>query len=323
MLRQDRVIVTKGFAMCSEHAEIQLPQDHEQRLARARTSLEGLSVGDALGEQFFYQEQINTLIDTRTVPESPWRYTDDTTMAISIFETLRESGRIDPDSLARRFAKRYWEEPTRGYGATAHRILQEIAQGVPWHVASPKAFGGDGSMGNGGAMRVGPVGGYFADDLDQVVKNARVSAAVTHAHPDGQAGAVAVAVAAARAWQLAAHDASGPGQELLETAIRYTPDGPTRDGLRRATELPLDDSVQSAAARLGSGSMVIASDTVPYALWCASRHLDNYEDAFWATVSGFGDIDTTCAIVGSVVAMAVGRDNIPQAWIKAREPLRL
>jgi ADP-ribosylglycohydrolase len=280
-------------------------------------------VGDALGEQFFYQEDVEGLIASRSVPESPWRYTDDTTMAISIFETLSDFGRIDCDALARRFAERYWEEPTRGYGATAHRILQQIAQGIPWQTASGSAFGGEGSMGNGGAMRVGPVGGYFADDLDAVVENARASAVVTHAHPDGQAGAIAVAVAVARAWQMGDDAPTDRGRDLIDTAIRHAPDGPTRDGLRRAAELSPDVSVPTAAARLGSGNMVIASDTVPFALWCAARHLDSYEDALWATVSGLGDIDTTCAIVGSIVAMATGRQGIPQAWIEAREPLKL
>jgi ADP-ribosylglycohydrolase len=43
-------------------------------------------------------------------------------------------------------------------------------------------------------------------------------------------------------------------------------------------------------------------DTVPYAIWCAARHLDDLVEALWATVSVGGDIDTTCAIVGGIVA---------------------
>jgi ADP-ribosylglycohydrolase len=72
---------------------------------------------------------------------------------------------------------------------------------------------------------------------------------------------------------------------------------------------------------LGNGSTVISSDTVPFALWCAAGHIDNYEEALWATISAWGDIDTNCAIVGAIVAMAVGRDGIPARWVEAREPL--
>jgi ADP-ribosylglycohydrolase len=66
-------------------------------------------------------------------------------------------------------------------------------------------------------------------------------------------------------------------------------------------------SRQTAARLLGSGLKGTAPDTVPFALWCAARHIDHYEQALWATVSGLGDRDTTCAIVGGVVALATGR----------------
>ncbi len=76
-----------------------------------------------------------------------------------------------------------------------------------------------------------------------------------------------------------------------------------------------------AVRRLGNGSRVSAQDTVPFALWCAARHLRDYQAALWQTVQGGGDTDTTCAMVGGIVAARVGRAGIPQAWLAAREPL--
>lgn len=64
-----------------------------------------------------------------------------------------------------------------------------------------------------------------------------------------------------------------------------------------------------------------APDTVPFALWCASHYLGNYEKALWATVSGVGDRDTTCAIVGGIVVMYAGVDRIPLEWIEHREQI--
>ena len=55
-------------------------------------------------------------------------------------------------------------------------------------------------MGNGGAMRAAPLGAYFADDLVLCADAARNSALVTHTHPEGVAGTIAVAMAAAMAW---------------------------------------------------------------------------------------------------------------------------
>jgi ADP-ribosylglycohydrolase len=283
---------------------------------RIALALEGLSVGDAFGETFFgAPELILGRIARRAVRPGRWGWTDDTAMAISIVEVLRAHGGIDRDALARAFAERYRADPMRGYGGTAHGILQAIGAGVPWRVASSRVFGGQGSMGNGAAMRAAPIGACFADDLDAVVTHARASAEPTHAHPDGQAGAIAVAVAAAVAGR------RPRGEELLAEVIARTPEGPTRDGLEKARRLPLSYDVRTAVAALGNGERVIASDTVPFALWCAARHLGDYEATMWTTVSGFGDRDTTCAIAGGVVALAVGLEGIPVRWRAAREDL--
>ncbi len=292
--------------------------DHDERLRRARLALDGLSVGDAFGERFFGPpEDVLPRIASRTLPTAgPWRWTDDTAMAASIVEVLATHGEVDEEALARRFGRRYREDPARGYGGTAHGILQQLALGAPWRLVSSAVFDGQGSRGNGGGMRAAPVGAYFADSLERVVAEARRSAVVTHAHPDGQAGAIAVAVAAALACQ---HRASprAPEAFLLEVC-RWTPAGPTCEGLERAAQLA-DVSPEEAALRLGSGQRVISSDTVPFALWCAAGGLSSFEDALWRTVAGLGDRDTTCAMVGGVVALACGA--VPAEFLEAREPL--
>jgi ADP-ribosylglycohydrolase len=291
-------------------------------ISRARLALEGLSVGDAFGENFFGSPRIVLrLIELRAVPAAPWRWTDDTAMACSVFEVLAAHGAIDRDVLAERFASRYGLDPRRGYGGTAHDILSAIGRGTPWREAAGRAFGGEGSMGNGSAMRVAPVGAYFAEDLDQAALHARLSAEPTHAHAEAHSGAVAVATAAALAWQMGNGARERSGADLLRTVVEATPQGLTRDGLRRALSIPFDTRAASAAEVLGNGSMVVCHDTVPFALWCAARHLADFEEAMWATVSALGDRDTTCAIVGGVVALSVGLAGIPEHFSNAREPL--
>jgi ADP-ribosylglycohydrolase len=302
-----------------EHPFTLKDPDHDARMDRVKLALDGLSVGDALGERFFFPSNPRLLIEDRVLPAAPWRYTDDTVMALCIAEVLQHHRHVDQEELAYTFARMYWNNPNRGYGATAHSILQAIARGVPWSKASREAFDGEGSMGNGGAMRVAPVGAYYANDLDQVVTAARASAEVTHAHREGQAGAVAVAVAAAVAWQNRDRPREEVVPELFREVIERTPEGDTRNGVIAASLLSSSRSVRDAVDRLGNGCRVTAPDTVPFALWCAARHLDHFENAIWTTIEGFGDIDTNCAIVGGIVALHTGADAIPQDWLTARE----
>jgi ADP-ribosylglycohydrolase len=300
-----------------------LPNENEIRLQRALLSLDGLSVGDAFGECFFGNPRIaEQRIRRREAPPPPWEYTDDTAMALSIVRCLRRRNRIEPDELAKAFAHEYGREPHRGYGGMAHQILQEINRGTPWRVAAGKAFDGQGSCGNGGAMRTAPLGAYFAENAERVIVEARASAEVTHAHPDGQTGAVAVALAAA--WMVRERQQSGNATTgLIESVLGHLPKTLTYFQLKKALDVPLDTAPEAAAAKLGNGSRVIASDTVPFCLWCAARHADSYPNAIWTAVSVGGDIDTNCAIIGGIVALGAGREGIPPAWLAAREPLSI
>ncbi len=283
----------------------------DERLRRVRLSLEGLSLGDAFGELFFFIPAESATIED--LPLSNWRWTDDTHMALSIVEVLGLHGRIDQDALAGAFARRYMEEPNRGYGGGARRLLAQVATGSDWRVVSPKLFG-MGSCGNGAAMRVAPLGAYFADDPERAAHEARLSAMVTHAHPEGQAGAIGVAVAAV----LAVVDPNLSGTAFIEAVIRLVPEGLTRERLRISLDIPAGE-ISQAVRLLGSGSQVTAQDTVPFCVWTAAHNLDSYESALWATVKGHGDCDTTSAIVGGIVALSAQR--LPMDWLARREPL--
>jgi hypothetical protein len=131
-----------------------------------------------------------------------------------------------------------------------------------------------------------------------------------------------VAVAAALvAGRPAARPALAPGS-LLAGIIEFVPAGAVLDGLHVASTLNVASAVDAARV-LGSGQAVSAADTVPFALWCADRHVDDYVEALWSVVSGLGDRDTTAAITGGIVASRVGRNGIPAAWIRSREPLSI
>jgi len=298
------------------------PLELQTRLDRARLALEGLSVGDAFGERFFtHPPTALQMIFQRALPRGPWTYTDDTEMALALYATLAAHHRVDRDALAAAFAARYLADPRRGYGGMAHEILQAIGAGLPWPVVAAQVFDGTGSMGNGAAMRVAPAAAFYADDLAAALEAAADSAAPTHAHPEGMASAVAVAAACVYAWRATRQPAfRAEHPSLMAFVWAHTPPGETREGIAQAMALGPEASVPLAASVLGSGSRVTGPDTVPFCVWCAERHLGDYEEALWNTVAGLGDRDTTCAIVGGIVALAQGA-VIPEHWLAEREPL--
>ena len=299
--------------------------DLQTRRQLARLSLTGLSVGDAFGQQFFSQPE---LVATRTLPVYPWTFTDDTVMAISIRQTLELYERIDQQDLAERFSTAWKEDPFRGYGTGAHKILNAIHEGTPWQQASQSVFDGAGSMGNGGAMRVGPIGGWFFDSPEEAAAQARLSAQVTHWHVDGQEGTVAVSVAAAACASWSQSSADQPAPNVIQVALDHCARSRFRKSLEQAKTMDDQTDVREAATALGNGERLLAEDTVPFCLWMVNRALqsdqqpqDCWCDALWDTASAFGDIDTNCAIVGSILSLAVGKEGIPEEWVLSREPL--
>src|SRR3954451_18178857 len=157
------------------------------RLALALESLAGLSVGDALGAQHFVAP-----VDLADPPPAPWPWTDDTEEACCLVAALAE-GDFDRDAFAELLGRHH--DPYRGYGPGAVLLLREIREGLPWPIAAAAAFDGQGSAGNGAAMRAAPLGAWHADSLARAALQGARAAEVTHAHAEGIAGGVAVTVA--------------------------------------------------------------------------------------------------------------------------------
>jgi ADP-ribosylglycohydrolase len=291
----------------------------DARRVRTLLALQGLCAGDAFGDQFFVESSVRERrIIGRVLPTGPWLWTDDTNMAVSIVEVLFKYETIDQDALATSFAARY--DIKRGYGPAMHRILRRIESGVPWPEVAGSEFEGQGSYGNGSAMRVGPVGAWFADDLDEVVEMAAASAVVTHAHPEAVAGAVAVALAVALAWR-SRREASVDWRTFLREVSARVPESEVRDRLRRTERFDDETSAAFAGAVLGTGAELSCVDTVPFALWIAATNLNNFADAMWRAVEEAVDVDTVCAIIGGIVAMRVGDEGIPTLWRDRTEQL--
>jgi ADP-ribosylglycohydrolase len=240
-------------------------------------------------------------------------------MAISIAAVLKSHGELNQEALAKRFARRFERDPDRGYGSMTRIQLREINAGAKWRDTAANAFGGQGSMGNGGAMRVAPLGAYFSEDLDRCASEARASALVTHTHPEGVAGTIAVALGAALAWQFRSVSLAERLGRFFDGVLGLTPESRVRRGILLASQTPANIPVEDVAKALGNGSLVTAPDTVPFCLWIAAHHAEDFVNALAQVIRVGGDCDTNAAVVGGIVALSAGHDAIPADWLSARE----
>jgi ADP-ribosylglycohydrolase len=193
------------------------------------------------------------------------RFTDDTVLTAALAEALL-TGTPYADAI-RAYARAY---PDAGYGA---RFMNWAFSGAP---------GPYGSMGNGSAMRVSPVGWFF-NDLDDVLDHAARSSAVTHDHPDGVIGAKAVAAAV----------------YLARTGHSKTD---IRNFVMGHTGYALDFDMEQARLM---GSTVLAPGSVPQAL-TAFLHAEDFISAVRNAVSIGGDTDTLAAMAGAVAEAFFG-----------------
>jgi diguanylate cyclase (GGDEF)-like protein len=278
----------------------------------ALLALAGLSTGDAFGQSLFFPEAIE-YIRRRELPAPPWRWTDDTQLALSVIEELRYRGWIDQDALARRLAWRYTTDPARGYGGQTLQILERIAHGEYFRSVTRTAKDG-GSFGSAASARAAPLGAYFAGNPGRASREARLAAGITHAHPDGMAGAQAIAAAAA-----ILSDRHHPkGSELLREILQYVPDGEVGRRIACAAEIPAS-GYQEAVRQFRVGPDHSTMTTVPFSLWVAAHNTGSFTEALWLTVAALGVRDTTCAIVGALVALS--SRHITEEWLLRREPL--
>ena len=290
------------------------------KLDLAKTSLLGLSIGDAFGETFFGPiDDISLRVNRRVLLSGTWPFTDDTVMGISVYNILSRFGTIDQDQLVKEFAENYMADNNRGYGATAGRILRRIAEGSYWMDESSGVFEGMGSAGNGAAMRSGPIGAYFHENTTEVIEQAKLAAKVTHWNDEGMAGAIAVALAACICTRYGLNGQPLSADTFYDFIIDNMPGSKVKALIQKAKKLPADYDIRTIVSVLGNGTKLCAEDTVPFALWVAANQTDSYSEAIWTGLRALGDRDTIAAIIGSIVVLSASPDSIPTHWIKQAE----
>lgn len=273
----------------------------------------GLALGDAFGAQFEglsgetmrrrFASQPELL---RHRPPNGLFYTDDTQMAIGVAETLIACGAIEPEELARRFARNY--EPHRGYGRGARLVLEMMIDGGDHQNLAATLFPG-GSYGNGAAMRVAPIGLAFCDGLDAVWEQAAASALPTHVHPLGIEGAQVLATAVALAVRSDVFDRSAFFAAISQRCKFAEYAGP----LRRAARIKDPGDLEL----FGNG--IEAASSVVTAIACFGLTPDSFVDTLTNAVRLGGDTDTIAAMAGAVSGAYLGVGALPQEFLNELE----
>ncbi len=278
---------------------------------RFRGLMVGTAVGDCLGRPVEGHRSVGESYLTEVKTRPPLLiYTDDTAMTLKLAESLIESDGFDGADMAMRFAAEYRDEPFRGYGGGSVTIFEAVLSGARWHVAAEAQFDGQGSYGNGGAMRVAPVALWAYPDLDETVRLAKETARVTHTHQVGVEGAMIQAVAAHHALKTA------DGEEFDRMALRSDLDRLVeteqfRDKLDTLDRRLEEGDDENAALHLGN--WVAADKSVVTALYCFLLAAD-FEEAILRALRIGGDTDTIAAMAGALAGARFGLTGIPQPW---------
>ena len=274
-------------------------------------ALVGTGVGDAIGELAFRHPTREGLVAAVDRQEK-LIYTDDTAMAIGVASSLVQVGGLDQQHLGDTLRKNYRCEPWRGYASGPPTVFTRVeCDGLSYPEAAETLYDGQGSFGNGAAMRIAAIGLFFCESKD-LYGNACESASVTHAHPIGIDGAAVQAQAVAQAVKL---DPSAPlpaadyVQMLQDTA--RTPE--MKQKLSRVRELIRQEvPCRAAAEELGSGVAVHQSQ--PFSVYCFLQHPDSFVEALFCAALNGGDRDTMGAMSCAIAGAYLGVQAIPALW---------
>jgi poly(ADP-ribose) glycohydrolase ARH3 len=271
----------------------------------------GSALGDAIGELAF-RRPAEGVLRAEVAQSRVLAYTDDTAMAIGLAESIVRAGNLDPQHLGDTFRANFKREPWRGYASGPPTVFSLVERrGVSYEEAARTLYGGEGSFGNGAAMRIVPVGLVFHDAPD-LYEQARLSASVTHAHPIGVDGAAVQARAVAQAVQLDPREpfpGEGFCRDLMGTA--RTPE--MQEKLALVRELIVEGTSPPEAARR-LGRTVAVHESLPFALYAFLRHPHSFEDCLLCATLHGGDCDTLGAMACAVSGAYLGVEAIPRAW---------
>ena len=257
---------------------------------RLKDAVYGLAIGDACGVPFEFKERGSFIASgmtgygTHFQPEGTW--SDDTSMALAICDSIREQGRIDCVDIRKKF--RAWIDDAR---YTANGVVFDFGATTYYALQQGKGLNGPSNKGNGSIMRAIPLA--FTDATDEEVGEV---SAITHSHVVVREGCQYYIQIAKKLLE---------GRELADILRDYS--HITRGPYERLSKVAELREVEI------DGSGYVAS-TLEAALW-AVVNSGSFKDAILRAVNLGDDTDTVAAVAGGLAGIIYGIEGMPADWV--------
>lgn len=249
------------------------------------------------------------------------QYTDDTQLARELLISLTLMGKFHPPHFAGRIRSLFETKRDVGAGGTTRKAAQRLIDGASWDESGtlPPAAG------NGTAMRAAPIGLWFHDDWEGMLRAAHEQSMITHKALSCSAGSAAMAAAVAHVSSPLANrkprdkiyplsflkrvvQAAGRFDSQFASAIENLP---YRD--RPPVALGKISKAGSASDKFAKWDG-ISSYVVPSVLWALYSFLRSPDD-YWTTIRTAiacgGDVDSTAAMAGAISGAYLGFKKLP------------
>jgi poly(ADP-ribose) glycohydrolase ARH3 len=240
-------------------------------------------------------------------------------MAIGLAESIIKERGIDQQHLGKTFNDNFEREPWRGYASGPPIVFSLVKQrGITYSEAAQSLFVGEGSFGNGAAMRVAPVGLFFHHSSN-LYEQACASAQVTHSHPVGMDGAAIQAFAVAQAVKFDPQQ-EFPSEKMIQGLIETARTPEIRGKMKLVQQLISEDMPPDIASQR-VGRTVAVHESMPFAVYSFLQHAPSFEECIFCAVLHGGDRDTLGAMAGAISGAYMGIEAIPQSWQQKLENL--
>jgi len=285
-----------------------------EKAERFRGCLLGLAVGDALGTTLEFKppgtfKPITDMVGGGPFNLEPGQWTDDTSMALCLAESLVECKGFNPKDQMERYV-RWWRKGYLSSTGTCFDIGNTTRTALAAFLKTGNPFSGPTeprTAGNGSLMRLAPVPMFYAGNPSKAIEKSGESSRTTHG--------ARVCVDACRYFGgLIAGALSGTTKEELISDCY----APIPGYWKENTLVPEIDEIASGSFKeknppeiRGTGYVVRSLEA---ALWAFYKS-KTFEEGCLMAVNLGDDADTTGAIYGQIAGAYYGEGGIPQQWL--------
>ncbi len=282
---------------------------------RHRGCLLGLAIGDAVGTALEFErpghfEPIDDMVGGGPFGLEPGQWTDDTSMALCLAESLIERHEFDAADQMKRYVD-WWHNGHLSATGACFDIGNTVRSALDKFIESGEAFSGSAdsmSAGNGSLMRLAPMPLRYFPDPAQAVELAGQSSKTTH-------GANTCVDACRYFGGLLVGALRGESKETL-LSDRFSPE--SSDGIAGNLAEEIEDVASGSFKRrnppeiAGTGYVVKSLEA---ALW-AFHHSDSFREGCLLAANLGNDADSTAAIYGQIAGAYYGEQDLPEAWLE-------